>query len=137
MRDAGVGGVDRFQLPPPQVAGRRLPGLGGPPGDEPALGELDDVVLPDLAVREGHGEDLAGGPDPLAGGRLGEVVVAVPAGLPRRVGEVPSGEVWVHCAGGYRASIAASVLAADGRRVVAVDDSFEHVADAGLPVVTG
>ena len=29
-----------------------------------------------------------------------------------RLGEVPAGEVWVHCAGGYRASIAASILAA-------------------------
>ena len=34
-------------------------------------------------------------------------------------GEVPDGEVWVHCAAGYRASIAASLLAAAGRTVVA------------------
>jgi glyoxylase-like metal-dependent hydrolase (beta-lactamase superfamily II)/rhodanese-related sulfurtransferase len=52
-----------------------------------------------------------------------------------RVGEVPSGEVWVHCAGGYRASIAASLLAARGRTVVAVDDSFsESAAASGLPI---
>jgi rhodanese-related sulfurtransferase len=45
----------------------------------------------------------------------------------------PAGEVWVHCAGGYRASIAASVLAAHGHRVVAVDDSFDdNAAAAGL-----
>ena len=56
--------------------------------------------------------------------------------LLRRLGEVPAGEVWVHCAGGYRASIAASVIAAAGTRVVAVDDSFgEHAAAAGLPIV--
>jgi glyoxylase-like metal-dependent hydrolase (beta-lactamase superfamily II)/rhodanese-related sulfurtransferase len=56
--------------------------------------------------------------------------------LLRRLDDVPSGEVWVHCAGGYRASIAASVIAAHGTRVVAVDDSFgEHAAAAGLPVV--
>src|SRR5690606_27464625 len=30
--------------------------------------------------------------------------------LPRRVADVPAGEVWVHCAGGYRASVAASFL---------------------------
>ena len=30
--------------------------------------------------------------------------------LPRRVDEVPDAEVWVHCAGGYRASVAASFL---------------------------
>ena len=49
----------------------------------------------------------------------------------------PAGEVWVHCAGGYRASIAASVLDAAGRRVVAVDDSFgDHAAAADLPIAT-
>ncbi len=49
--------------------------------------------------------------------------------------EIPAGEVWVHCASGYRASIAASVLAARGVHVVALDDSFaEHAAAAGLPV---
>ncbi|HEY3479870.1 MAG TPA: MBL fold metallo-hydrolase [Streptomyces sp.] len=51
-----------------------------------------------------------------------------------RLGEVPAGEVWVHCQAGYRASIAASVLAANGRRVVAVDDEFAHAAAAGLPM---
>ena len=52
-----------------------------------------------------------------------------------RVDEVPSGEVWVHCAGGYRASIAASVLAARGVHVVAVDDSFDEGAvPSGLPI---
>lgn len=52
-----------------------------------------------------------------------------------RLDDVPAGEVWVHCAGGYRASIAASVLASRGIPVVAVDDSFgEHAAAAGLPV---
>ena len=55
-----------------------------------------------------------------------------------RVAEVPSGEVWVHCGGGYRASIAASVLAARGIPVVAVDDSFgENAAASGLPITEG
>ena len=55
--------------------------------------------------------------------------------LLERLSEAPAGEVWVHCAGGYRASIAASVLAAHGHHVVAVDDSFqEHAAAAGLPL---
>ncbi|HEY6933090.1 MAG TPA: MBL fold metallo-hydrolase, partial [Marmoricola sp.] len=39
--------------------------------------------------------------------------------LPRRLDEVPAGEVWVHCAAGYRASVAASFLSAAGRRLVA------------------
>jgi rhodanese-related sulfurtransferase len=56
--------------------------------------------------------------------------------LHRRVGEVPDGTVWVHCAGGMRAGIAASLLDAAGRRVVAVDDGFDAAAEAGLAVVT-
>jgi rhodanese-related sulfurtransferase len=42
--------------------------------------------------------------------------------LHRRLSEVPAGTVWVHCAGGMRAGIAASLLDAAGRDVVAVDD---------------
>ena len=55
--------------------------------------------------------------------------------LPRRIAEVPAGEVWVHCAAGYRASIAASFLDAAGRRPVAIDDEFENATKAGLHLV--
>ena len=54
---------------------------------------------------------------------------------PRRVAEVPAGEVWVHCAGGYRASVAASFLDAAGRTLVAVDDSFDNAEKVGLHLV--
>lgn len=53
-----------------------------------------------------------------------------------RLAEVPEGEVWVHCAGGMRAAIAASLLDAVGRDVVAVDDSFDTAEKAGLTVRT-
>ncbi|MFD0212496.1 rhodanese-like domain-containing protein [Streptomyces hirsutus] len=56
--------------------------------------------------------------------------------LHQRLGEVPDGTVWVHCAGGMRAGIAASLLDAAGRDVVAVDDGFDAAADAGLTVAT-
>ena len=52
--------------------------------------------------------------------------------LPSRLDEVPAGEVWVHCAGGYRASVAASLLDAAGRRIVAVDDSFDNAREVNL-----
>ncbi|WP_101524986.1 MBL fold metallo-hydrolase [Nocardioides houyundeii] len=55
--------------------------------------------------------------------------------LPQRVAELPDAEVWVHCAGGYRAGVAASILDAAGLRPVAVDDSFANAEDVGLPVV--
>jgi len=55
--------------------------------------------------------------------------------LPRRLDDVPAGEVWVHCAGGYRASVAASLLDAAGIPLVAIDDSFDNAARVGLHLV--
>ena len=52
-----------------------------------------------------------------------------------RLAEVPAGEVWVHCAGGYRASVAASLLDAAGRTLVAVDDTFDNAGQVGLHLV--
>jgi hydroxyacylglutathione hydrolase len=51
-----------------------------------------------------------------------------------RLSEIPEGTVWVHCAGGMRAAIAASLLDAAGRDVVAVDDAFDAARAAGLPM---
>ncbi len=56
--------------------------------------------------------------------------------LPARLASVPDGEIWVHCTGGYRASIAASLLASRGRQVVLIDDQFGNAAKAGLPLVS-
>jgi rhodanese-related sulfurtransferase len=56
--------------------------------------------------------------------------------LPARIGEVPPGEIWVHCQSGYRSAIGASLLQAAGRPVVAVDDELARAAAAGLPLVT-
>jgi hydroxyacylglutathione hydrolase len=53
----------------------------------------------------------------------------------QRAAEVPAGEVWVHCASGFRAAIGASILHRAGRRVVHVDDNWEMAARAGLPIV--
>jgi glyoxylase-like metal-dependent hydrolase (beta-lactamase superfamily II)/rhodanese-related sulfurtransferase len=55
--------------------------------------------------------------------------------LLERIDEVPAGELWVHCAAGYRASIATSILLARGHRVVAVDDDYTNAAAAGLSVI--
>jgi glyoxylase-like metal-dependent hydrolase (beta-lactamase superfamily II)/rhodanese-related sulfurtransferase len=52
-----------------------------------------------------------------------------------RLDEVPDGEVWVHCAAGYRASVVAAALDARGHRVVAVDDDFSNAQPAGLEIV--
>jgi rhodanese-related sulfurtransferase len=52
--------------------------------------------------------------------------------LPRRIGELPPGTVWVHCAGGLRAAIAASFLDTAAREVIAIDDGFATARDLGL-----
>ncbi len=57
--------------------------------------------------------------------------------LPSHLADVPPGEVWVHCAAGYRATVASSLLAAAGRDVVCIDDDFASAAAAGLPMTSG
>jgi hydroxyacylglutathione hydrolase len=58
--------------------------------------------------------------------------------LELRMDEVPTGrEVWVHCASGYRASIAASLLARGGRRPVLVDDEDTRLTSLDLELVEG
>jgi glyoxylase-like metal-dependent hydrolase (beta-lactamase superfamily II)/rhodanese-related sulfurtransferase len=52
--------------------------------------------------------------------------------LTGRLGEIPGGEIWVHCQAGYRAAVAASLLNAAGRDVVLIDDDFGHARASGL-----
>ncbi|MGZ0153016.1 rhodanese-like domain-containing protein [Kribbella sp. WER1] len=80
-----------------------------------------DVVVLDVRRAEEH----------QASAIVGAVNVPV-HDLPRRIADVPPGELWVHCAAGYRASIAASFLHAAGRQIVAVDDQFENAVQIGL-----
>ncbi|WP_370413926.1 rhodanese-like domain-containing protein [Streptomyces fradiae] len=54
--------------------------------------------------------------------------------LRSRIREIPLGvPVWVHCAGGLRASLAASLLASAGHEVVAIDDSFDNAPFVNTP----
>ncbi|MEO6822195.1 MAG: MBL fold metallo-hydrolase [Candidatus Nanopelagicales bacterium] len=68
------------------------------------------------------------------GAIAGSVHIPLPE-LPAQLADIPTGEVWVHCAAGYRAAVAASLLDAAGRTPVAVDDDFQNAAGAGLPLV--
>jgi hydroxyacylglutathione hydrolase len=52
--------------------------------------------------------------------------------LAARIGELPDGEIWVHCQAGYRASVAASLLDAAGREVVLIDDDLGRAQLSGL-----
>ncbi|GAC1341112.1 MAG: MBL fold metallo-hydrolase [Candidatus Dormibacteria bacterium] len=67
--------------------------------------------------------------------RAGHIRDALHIPLPElleRLGEVPTGRLWVHCAGGFRASIAASLLSRSGYDVVLIDDEFTNVPQSGL-----
>lgn len=55
-----------------------------------------------------------------------------------RSDELPYEPVWVHCKGGFRASIAASLLDRAGRDVVLIDDDWDHALEhPDLPIVGG
>jgi hydroxyacylglutathione hydrolase len=56
--------------------------------------------------------------------------------LPDRLEEVPKGRVWVHCAAGYRAAVAGSLLARSGRDVMVVSDPIDNAIACGLELVT-
>lgn len=49
-----------------------------------------------------------------------------------RLAEVPAGKLWVHCATGYRAGIAASLLRRAGRDVIHIDAKFRDAGAAGI-----
>ncbi|MGK2875534.1 MAG: rhodanese-like domain-containing protein [Nocardioides sp.] len=49
-----------------------------------------------------------------------------------RLDEVPVGPLWIHCASGFRASIAASLLARVGHDVTLINDDFTRTEALGL-----
>ena len=76
--------------------------------------------------------------DEWAAGRIAGAVHIPLQDLEGRLDQVPDGQVWVHCASGYRASLAASLLDRAGRSVVAVDDDGADAANQDtLPNTTG
>lgn len=125
-------GIDR-----PAVAATGDPADWVPEGGAPA--SFRRATFADLAGRHpAEGVvvlDVRRGSERAGGCIEGSIHIPVHA-LHRRLDEVPVGEVWVHCAGGMRAAIAASLLDAAGREVVAVDDSFDAAEKAGLTVRT-
>jgi hydroxyacylglutathione hydrolase len=92
--------------------------------------------LGELAEAQAEGEvrvlDVRRHDERATGGIAGSLHVPLHE-LERRMDEVPTqGEVWVHCASGYRAAIAASLLARAGRTPVLIDDSDEHLEELGF-----
>ncbi|MBA8962416.1 glyoxylase-like metal-dependent hydrolase (beta-lactamase superfamily II)/rhodanese-related sulfurtransferase [Rhodococcus percolatus] len=52
--------------------------------------------------------------------------------LSDRQGTLPDGEIWVHCASGYRASVAASMIDRPDRTTVLINDEFDNANDTGI-----
>ncbi|MGW6203227.1 rhodanese-like domain-containing protein [Streptomyces sp. NPDC055089] len=127
-------GIDR-----PAAAATGAPSDWLRPGDAPASFPRADFA--DLAAALSRAEhapvvlDVRRDSERAGGYVEGSVHIPVHA-LHQRIGEVPAGKVWVHCAGGMRAAIAASLLDAAGRDVVAVDDGFDRAAESGLTIRT-
>ena len=73
--------------------------------------------------------------DEWAAGRVaGAIHIPLPE-LLDRFEELPEGELWNYCSGGFRASIGASILDGAGKNVVLINDEFERAAAAGLEIV--
>lgn len=113
---------DLAQIGVERVAVHVLPPKSPEPADTLRRARWDDVTWPLggrvlLDVR--HEQEVAEQPVP------GAVAIPLPE-LTQRLGEVPPGEVWVHCRSGFRAGVAAGLLARAGREVVHVDDDLEH-----------
>lgn len=79
---------------------------------------LDDDAVTVVDVRQPHEFDS---------GHVREAVNIAVHELPERLGELPQDrELWIHCASGYRASIAAALLDRHQRRVVLIDDDYDN-----------
>ncbi len=113
-----------------------------------ALGRPDELATPDelrsyptatfSVLREARerGEspvilDVRRDDERASGGIPGSAHIPLNA-LLDRLADVPAGRLWVHCAGGFRASVAASLLARTGHDVVLVDDDYATAMASGL-----
>lgn len=116
-----VGGVDRF-------------GAGIDRGSYRIadLRSLHAALAEDATI---HVLDVRRNDERSEGGIAGSIHIPIHE-LEHRMDEVPSGrEVWVHCASGFRASIAASLLARAGRTPVLVDDHDDQLEELGFDLI--
>jgi len=127
----------RIGIAPAAAAAGTMDQLAGEP---PADGRLSGYPVSDfagLAASWGSAGRVVldvRRPDEWQAGHLAGAVHIPFWEVERRSGELPAGEIWVHCASGFRASIAASLLDRAGRRVVHVDDDWDRAERLGLPV---
>jgi hydroxyacylglutathione hydrolase len=128
-RDLARIGIDR-------LAGAAVAGSGGWPA-RARLATYPVSDYPGLASAWGRQDlavlDVRRGSERARAHIAGSVHVPLHE-LPGHLRDLPDRPLWVHCQGGYRACIAASLLQAAGRAVTAVDDDFAYASGAGLTV---
>ncbi len=129
QRDLARIGIDR-------LAGATIASTGGWP-DSARLASYPVSDYPGLACARDRQDvavlDVRRGPERARARIAGSLHLPLHE-LPGRLDDLPDRPLWVHCQGGYRACIAASMLRAAGHTVTAVDDDFAHAAIAGLTV---
>ena len=91
------------------------------------LADLTDAARAEVTVLDARRDD-----ERAAGFIPGSAHLPLHA-LLSRLDEVPDRPLWIHCASGYRASIAASLLARAGHDVTLIDDEYDKT--AGLRLV--
>jgi hydroxyacylglutathione hydrolase len=85
---------------------------------------LDDGGVVVLDVRQAHEFD---------GGHISGALSIALHQLPERLTDIPGDrELWIHCASGYRASVAAALLDRHARHVVLIDDDYSNAEKLGL-----
>ncbi|WP_406084688.1 MBL fold metallo-hydrolase [Micromonospora zamorensis] len=123
-----TGEVERWAAEPGQLRELRLADFvalaAARAGHVPAGLPAADVVLDVRMTNEWRTSHIAGA-----------LHIPLPE-LPRRLADVPTGAVWVHCGSGYRATAAGSLLANAGREVVVIDDKFDRAESAGVQMAT-
>jgi rhodanese-related sulfurtransferase len=115
---------------------------GDPTGWLPAgwsLRSYRRATFTELATARQHGEapvvlDVRRDSERAEGYLLDSVHIPIHQ-IRERAAEVPPGTIWVYCASGIRATIAASMLAAVGRHVVLIDNDFADARAAGVATV--
>ncbi|MDA8286472.1 MAG: MBL fold metallo-hydrolase [Actinomycetota bacterium] len=119
---------------------------GGAIGGSKVIGAAGDVASYRVSDFSGLADEIRSGRAPVVldvrhdhEWRAGHVEGAVHIpfqDLAERVDDIPEGtETWVYCRTGHRASIAASLLERSGRTPVLVDDMWDNVEGAELPVL--
>ncbi|MDD7968079.1 MBL fold metallo-hydrolase [Actinomycetospora lemnae] len=121
-------GIDR-----PAGAAVGSPAELAPSGD---LRHYPRVTFADVAARSGAEADEpvldVRRDDERAQGGIPDAVHIPLQDLLARLHELPAGRLWVHCASGFRSSIAASLLDRAGRDVALIDDEYSQAVELGL-----